>query len=161
MNCVNWYEAFAFCGWDGAYLPTEAEWNYAAAGGGQQRTYPWTTPPSAPEILLNDASFGCDGDGVAGCSFADLIFVGTKPDGAGRWGQLDLTGNVSEWVLDVYASYATPCVNCAHLGPETSRVYRGGDYSSYGVPLQTDRRGTGESPTHRSETLGARCARSP
>ena len=41
MTCMSWYEAFAFCAWDGGRLPIDAEWNYAAAGGNEQRVYPW------------------------------------------------------------------------------------------------------------------------
>ena len=40
MNCITWFEAFAFCIWDGGRLPTELEWNYAAAGGSSQNVYP-------------------------------------------------------------------------------------------------------------------------
>ena len=41
---VNWYEAIAFCAWDGGFLPTETEWHYAASGGSAQRAYPWSSP---------------------------------------------------------------------------------------------------------------------
>src|SRR5439155_17977855 len=44
LDCISWYEAFAFCIWDGGYLPSDAEWNYAAAGGAEQRAYPWSIP---------------------------------------------------------------------------------------------------------------------
>ncbi len=53
-NCLDWYTAFAFCAWDGGRLPTEAEWNYAASGGSEQRYYPWSKPATSVTI---DASY--------------------------------------------------------------------------------------------------------
>jgi formylglycine-generating enzyme required for sulfatase activity len=34
VDCVNWWEAYAFCIWDGGFLPSEAGWE----GSGPQRT---------------------------------------------------------------------------------------------------------------------------
>ncbi len=38
ITCVNWYESYAFCIWDGGFLPSEAEWEYAAAGGARRES---------------------------------------------------------------------------------------------------------------------------
>jgi formylglycine-generating enzyme len=154
MNCVTWFEASAFCIWDGGRLPTDAEWNYAAAGGAEQRAYPWSTPPTDETI---DASFAV---------FSPATYVapvGSKsPRGDGKFGQSDLAGNVWEWVQDWYVPYPrSACDNCAALvqPPETSeRVVRGGssyDSSSYLNSFVLDV----YDPTTRLNYIGFRCAR--
>jgi formylglycine-generating enzyme required for sulfatase activity len=165
MNCITWFEAMAFCAWDGGFLPTEAEWNYAAAGGDQQRAYPWSMPAgSLTPLDSSHASYyvgpNCVGDGTAGCAVTDLVAVGTKPAGDGRWGQSDLAGNVWEWTLDWATSYVSPCTDCAALAAASNRRVRGGSYN-YGVlSLRTGYRGTG-GPANRLDNIGVRCARAP
>src|SRR5215510_13276013 len=165
INCVTWYEAMAFCAWDGGFLPTEAEWNYAAAGGDAQRVYPWASPASSLQIDGPQASWAmgdgqeCLGDGMLECALTDLVEVGTKPAGNGRWGQADLAGNVQEWVLDWYTSdYSNPCTDCAYLANTGYRVMRGGDLFSSQDDVRTGTRAR-NLPASRSETTGFRCAR--
>jgi formylglycine-generating enzyme len=166
INCANWYEAYAFCIWDGGFLPSEAEWEYAAAAGSQQREYPWgATDPGAGN---NYAIFG-DGSGdclypnatYAACTgVANIAPVGTAPLGAGLWGQLDLAGEVFEWNADGYANYVNPCVDGAYLAEAPTRVIRGGFYGSPSVVLESSYR-YHEAATTRDPGVGFRCARTP
>lgn len=166
MTCANWYEMYAFCIWDGGFLPSEAEWNYVAAGGAEQRVYPWSEPATSTSIGCGNASYGClsntCGDGVNGCTWADLIDVGTKLSGTGRWGHSDLGGNVWEWALDWHAvSYpAAECVDCTNLSSGTNRVIRGGSFTSAPGLVLTAYRNYAV-PEKSSYQVGARCARVP
>lgn len=158
INCVNWWEAYAFCIWDGGFLPSEAEWEYAAAGGSQQREYPWgsTTPPTpcpgdSCEYAIYDCIFAAQGCFIAPVGAADL--------GAALWGQLDMVGELYEWTLDWYASaYGNPCTDCADLTAASDRVYRADYYEEPISPLSNRAHDT---PATRAYGIGFRCARTP
>jgi sulfatase modifying factor 1 len=153
INEVNWFEAFAFCVWDGGFLPTEAEWNYAATGGAEQRPYPWGTPePDSSRVVyaVYDQTY----------VLSSIARVGSKPAGEGRWGQLDLAGNLWEWTLDWYATYASPCTDCAQLQTADYRVLRGGGFFSDASYLHSGVR-HGSGPSFRNDGRGFRCARTP
>jgi formylglycine-generating enzyme required for sulfatase activity len=169
LNCVGWYEAFAFCIWDGGRLPTEAEWEYAAAGGAQNRLYPWG-------IALPDADHA-----IFSYSSADApkVVVGSKlvKSGAGYFGHADLAGSMWEWTFDrhndvYYGTTSAPvrCNNCANAFdnspngspnyPDDSggRTLRGGCWFCDAVDIRAAKR-TFYGPENRYSGIGFRCAR--
>ncbi len=160
IGCVDWYLMFAFCAWDGGYLPTEAQWNYAAAGGNDQRAYPWGA--ALPDASY--ATFDCNGAGIAGvCSAADLLNVGMlSPKGDGKFGHTDLAGGMFEWTLDKYSSIypITNCNDCADLVSGASRAIRGGDWRNVSSYLPNSGHNQGD-PLFRYDYLAGRCARRP
>ncbi|MGF1479053.1 MAG: SUMF1/EgtB/PvdO family nonheme iron enzyme [Cyanophyceae cyanobacterium] len=89
---VSWYEAEAYARFVGKRLPTEAEWERAAAG--SSRRYPWGHQ-------LPDAKR---------CNFNALVGhttpVSAYPDGQSAEGCYDLLGNVWEWTASWFAAYA-------------------------------------------------------
>jgi formylglycine-generating enzyme required for sulfatase activity len=160
INCVTWYEAYAFCIWDGGFLPSAAEWDYAAAGGGGsdgQRVYPWSIPPSAPHVDCEHANYGlCPPPGSWNSVGGD-----TSPLGDGKWGQADLAGNVWEWTLDLSRAYTTPCVDCAYLTDvSTQRVLRGGGFDDQAKNVFVSSK-RAAAPGDRHGDQGIRCARVP
>jgi sulfatase modifying factor 1 len=169
VGALLWAEAYAFCIWDGGFLPTEAEWNYAAAGGDEQRVYPWSSPPTSTTVDCAHAAF----TGSLDCpSPNDLLPVGARsPVGDGRWGHADLVGLMDQWGLDWLVDYVTPAVDGAQLQmlvpspivTEPVRVLRGlTDHGWADSPPYLVAGRDGDTPwdTYTSVS-GARCARAP
>lgn len=159
--CVDWYVAFAFCVWDGGRLPTETEWEYAAAGGLENRLFAW----GDAAIDNTRASYDCQADGW--CAAEDLRAVDAYPAGRGRWGHNNLTGNAWEWVLDYdrnwypEAAASGDCedADCMNLVEGVDgRMTRGGGFTHLGDYQRVAHRG-GAPPEFYFWTQGLRCAR--
>jgi formylglycine-generating enzyme required for sulfatase activity len=151
ITCVNWYQAFAFCAWDGGRLPTEAEWNYAAAGADENRSYPWGEAAPTRELANYFDTVGVD---------PAASNVGVLTRGNARFGHADMGGNSWEWSLDWYADPfpTTDCNDCANLVAGTDRVIRGGSFGDQDFTLANAQRFK-MTPNKMVDTIGIRCAR--
>ncbi len=164
ITCITWYEAYAFCIWDGGFLPSAAEWNYAAAGGDEQRVYPWSSPPSSASIDCSHANYKGASGGMDYCTLpgvGGVTDVGAEsPNGDGRYGQADLVGNVWQWDLDYSGSLSATCNDCTDLTPASQRIFVGGSFGYDASALVSSYRWAA-SPSLRGGDVGARCARAP
>lgn len=98
---VSWYDAEAYAKWRKMSLPTEAQWEYAARGGHEQRLNVWGDEPvtqGAARINVWEGTF-------PNRNYKKDGFYGTSPVMAfapNDFGLYDMAGNVWEWTADWY-----------------------------------------------------------
>jgi iron(II)-dependent oxidoreductase len=129
---VCWHEARAYCRWAGRRLPTELEWEVAAAGepdasgvlAPTKRRYPWGDEAPSPERANLD-----------GRALGSLA-VGALPEGDSAFGCRQMIGNTWEWTADDFAPYPgfTPDMYADYSQPlfGNTKVLRGGGWATRG-----------------------------
>ena len=113
---------------DGYRLPTEAEWEFAAAAG-VPAVWSGAEQPDGACAFANvaDQALGAEGGFPCSDGHPSKATVGSKQ--ANAWGLHDMTGNVWEWVWDLHAPHPeTEVTDPPGASEGSDRVYKGGSW---------------------------------
>ncbi|HNS96802.1 MAG TPA: bifunctional serine/threonine-protein kinase/formylglycine-generating enzyme family protein [Polyangiaceae bacterium] len=166
MNCVDWHQAQAYCAWVHKRLPSEQEWEYATKGGEEQRMHAWgDDKPDADRLNACDLDCGQQAASVGwkwkpiyerSDGWPGTSPVGSFPNGQGRWGHLDLAGNVWEWTSSPFCPYGDRRNEACS---KTNMVARGGGWASRYPGIFRGSFRSKYPREYRAADVGFRCAR--
>jgi formylglycine-generating enzyme required for sulfatase activity len=174
---VSWDDAVAYAKWAGKRLPTEAEWEFAARGGLDNKPYAWGDEPFSeehPQCNIWQGEFPYRNTAKDGYERTAPV-KSFAPNGYGLY---DVAGNVWEWCADwyqrdLYRTRAGKSVTINPAGPERTidparpfmpqRVQKGGSFlcsDSYCSRYRPSAR-HGCSPDTGMAHVGFRCVMTP